>query len=304
MGNFTGSGGDGTPARIVVKIIVTPEKKNIWLPVDTNRRENFSPHACTNAYLPIIPIFRYGNIFAALGDRSLPWHRDPDDGAVPHGVRYQFFLGLLPSTFLPVSGIISLFNRIALPHGRGYFPHCLLCESAAKTLGNSFGTQIYLPGHLRLRTRVPGNAGDLAVPAGRFGDLWHPAPERSLDHPLPALLPVREIQYPLMACLCPGRVDHIRSKRTLCSAAPWHHAPLFTSVDYTPLFPWSGMAWLGMGIGHYLYIGGIRQFSLLPLPDVLVKPLSRLGRHSLVICLVHQPTIVVLLALTTGMKIV
>ena len=79
--------------------------------------------------------------------------------------------------------------------------------------------------------------------------------------------------------------------------------PGFTSVDYTPLFPWLGMVLLGMGIGQYLYAGGLRQFSLKPLPDVLVKPLSFLGRLSLVIYLVHQPVIVILLALTTGMKI-
>lgn len=79
--------------------------------------------------------------------------------------------------------------------------------------------------------------------------------------------------------------------------------PGFTSVDYTPLFPWFGMVLIGMGIGEYLYLGGERQFSLRHLPDFLVSPLSFFGRHSLVIYLVHQPIIIILLAFFTGTKV-
>ena len=78
--------------------------------------------------------------------------------------------------------------------------------------------------------------------------------------------------------------------------------PGFTSVDYTPLFPWFGMVLIGMGAGAYLYTGGVRQFSLRPMPGFFVSPLSFLGRHSLVIYLVHQPIIILLLALVTGTK--
>jgi len=76
--------------------------------------------------------------------------------------------------------------------------------------------------------------------------------------------------------------------------------PGFASVDYTPLFPWFGMVLIGMGLGECLYAGGVRQFTLRPLPDLMVVPFSFLGRHSLVIYLVHQPVIVLLLALVTG----
>jgi uncharacterized membrane protein len=79
--------------------------------------------------------------------------------------------------------------------------------------------------------------------------------------------------------------------------------PGFTSVDYTPLFPWLGVVLIGMGIGAYLYAGGTRQFHLTSLPDVLVAPLSFLGRHSLVLYLVHQPVIILLLVLATGATI-
>jgi uncharacterized membrane protein len=77
----------------------------------------------------------------------------------------------------------------------------------------------------------------------------------------------------------------------------------FTSVDYTPLFPWFGLVLIGLGLGSYLYAGGVRQFSLRPLPEIFVAPLSLLGRHSLVIYLVHQPVIILLLGLVTGMKV-
>jgi len=79
--------------------------------------------------------------------------------------------------------------------------------------------------------------------------------------------------------------------------------PGFASVDYTPLFPWFGMVLIGMGLGESLYTGGVRQFTIRPLPDLMVVPFSFLGRHSLVIYLVHQPVIVLLLALVTGAKI-
>lgn len=77
----------------------------------------------------------------------------------------------------------------------------------------------------------------------------------------------------------------------------------FTSVDYTPVFPWFGMVLIGMGLGAYLYAGGVRQFSFQPLPEIFVRPLSFLGRHSLVIYLIHQPVIILLLAAVTGTKV-
>ena len=75
--------------------------------------------------------------------------------------------------------------------------------------------------------------------------------------------------------------------------------PAFTSVDYTPIFPWFGMVLMGLGTGEFLYSGGVRQFPLRPLPEFVVTPLSFLGRHSLVIYLVHQPVIILLLGVVT-----
>lgn len=77
----------------------------------------------------------------------------------------------------------------------------------------------------------------------------------------------------------------------------------FSSVDYTPLLPWFGVVLIGMGIGEYIYPSGVRMFSLRQLPGFFVSPLSFLGRHSLVIYLVHQPIIIFLLSLVTGTKV-
>jgi uncharacterized membrane protein len=77
----------------------------------------------------------------------------------------------------------------------------------------------------------------------------------------------------------------------------------FVSVDYTPLIPWFGAVLVGMGVGEFLYSGGIRKFAVPHLPDRIVRPLSFLGRYSLVIYLVHQPVIILLLAAMTGTKV-
>ena len=79
--------------------------------------------------------------------------------------------------------------------------------------------------------------------------------------------------------------------------------PGFTSVDYTPVFPWFGMVLIGMGVGEILYKEGVRQFSLRPLAAFFRAPFTFLGRYSLVIYLVHQPIIILLLALVTGTKV-
>ncbi len=77
----------------------------------------------------------------------------------------------------------------------------------------------------------------------------------------------------------------------------------FVSVDYTPLIPWFGAVLIGMGVGEFLYSGGIRRFSGPRLPDRFVRPLAVMGRYSLVIYLVHQPVIILILAAVTVTKV-
>ena len=76
-------------------------------------------------------------------------------------------------------------------------------------------------------------------------------------------------------------------------------------VDWYPVFPWFGIALLGIFVGFTLYPEGRRGFVLPGDPQaapvgglsLLVRGLSFLGRHSLVIYLVHQPIMLALLYL-------
>jgi uncharacterized membrane protein len=64
-------------------------------------------------------------------------------------------------------------------------------------------------------------------------------------------------------------------------------------VDYYPFFPWFGIALLGVFAGYTFYPEGQLRFSLPPLSDIApVRGLRFLGRHSLLIYLVHQPLII------------
>jgi len=77
----------------------------------------------------------------------------------------------------------------------------------------------------------------------------------------------------------------------------------FASVDYTPLIPWFGAVLVGIGVGEFLYSGGVRQFTAPYVPDLLLRPLAFLGRYSLLIYLVHQPVIILLLSAVTGTEV-
>jgi uncharacterized membrane protein len=82
------------------------------------------------------------------------------------------------------------------------------------------------------------------------------------------------------------------------------HPPLFWSVDYTPLLPWFGLVLIGIAAGELLYAGGERRFSLPSISYPDGSALTLLGRHSLVIYLIHQPVLVALLSLLTGKPLI
>jgi len=68
------------------------------------------------------------------------------------------------------------------------------------------------------------------------------------------------------------------------------HKPM--TEDYVPLFPWFGVPLLGIAVGH----GLVRtQFAALVPLARLPALFSFLGRHSLVVYLVHQPLMMLLL---------
>jgi len=56
--------------------------------------------------------------------------------------------------------------------------------------------------------------------------------------------------------------------------------------DYVPLFPWSGVLFLGIAAGHALVAS---NFAILAPLARMPRALRFLGRHSLAVYLVHQP---------------
>jgi len=66
----------------------------------------------------------------------------------------------------------------------------------------------------------------------------------------------------------------------------------FRTLDYFPLFPWFGVLLVGIAAGNFFYPEHRRRIGLRELPHL--EPLCFLGRHSLMIYLVHQPVLLLL----------
>ncbi len=68
------------------------------------------------------------------------------------------------------------------------------------------------------------------------------------------------------------------------------------TLDYFPLLPWFGVVLIGIFIGNTFYSDFERKIDL---PDLsqrpLIKQLALLGKHSLLIYLLHQPLLLLLL---------
>jgi uncharacterized membrane protein len=64
-------------------------------------------------------------------------------------------------------------------------------------------------------------------------------------------------------------------------------------VDYYPLLPWFGITLIGISAGYTLYPQGVRHFTWPDLAQVVpIRGLRFLGRHSLLIYLIHQPILI------------
>lgn len=68
----------------------------------------------------------------------------------------------------------------------------------------------------------------------------------------------------------------------------------YPAVDYFPVFPWLGVVMIGMGIGRLLAPALERRMAgeqpMRPAPAVVAQ-IAAVGRHSLVIYIVHQPVL-------------
>ena len=70
----------------------------------------------------------------------------------------------------------------------------------------------------------------------------------------------------------------------------------FSTLDYFPLLPWFGVVLIGVFLGNSLYQNNKRKFSLKDHSQFIVsRGVCFLGRHSLIIYLLHQLIIVGLL---------
>lgn len=75
------------------------------------------------------------------------------------------------------------------------------------------------------------------------------------------------------------------------------------SVDYEPIIPWFGILLLGLALGKLLYPSGKRISFLQPLQKYrekkqFLRPFCFIGRHTLIIYLLHIPIIIIILILT------
>ncbi|MBK8047741.1 MAG: DUF1624 domain-containing protein [Anaerolineales bacterium] len=72
----------------------------------------------------------------------------------------------------------------------------------------------------------------------------------------------------------------------------------YPAVDYFPLIPWFGVVLLGVWFGNWFYADNKR---LVALPDwghlAIFRGLEFLGRHSLLIYVIHQPILLAVLAM-------
>ncbi|WP_371365582.1 hypothetical protein SRRS_02980 [Sporomusa rhizae] len=77
--------------------------------------------------------------------------------------------------------------------------------------------------------------------------------------------------------------------------------PDFASLDYYPLIPWLGIVLYGMAAGKLIYRNKQPKF---PAAGAYrpVQWLSRLGKHSLIIYLVHQPILLLFLLAVYKLK--
>jgi uncharacterized membrane protein len=62
--------------------------------------------------------------------------------------------------------------------------------------------------------------------------------------------------------------------------------------DFVPLAPWAGVVFVGIALGHALIRANFRPVAFL---DATPEWIRWLGRHSLVVYMVHQPILLALL---------
>ncbi|KLK87792.1 hypothetical protein SZ63_09255 [Methanoculleus sediminis] len=113
--------------------------------------------------------------------------------------------------------------------------------------------------------------------------------------PLFARLDTEKLLIASIACLIAGYAASLVT-------GPWPLLWLgirpesFSSLDYVPLLPWFGLVLVGMAVGRLFYPDGKRSCPLTVAEPAFARPLEFLGRHSLFIYFLHQPAVLLLIA--------
>jgi len=72
----------------------------------------------------------------------------------------------------------------------------------------------------------------------------------------------------------------------------------FYSIDYFPILPWFGVVLIGVFIGNSFYPNYARKFKIYDFSQfTVIRFFCFLGRHSLLIYLIHQPLLITVLNL-------
>jgi len=88
-----------------------------------------------------------------------------------------------------------------------------------------------------------------------------------------------------------------------CPVGTWWLLPLglrpegYISVDYFPLIPWLGVVLLGVALGRLYVAARERGLAVPSPPPSWARPAVFLGRHSLIVYILHQPVIIAILLL-------
>lgn len=79
------------------------------------------------------------------------------------------------------------------------------------------------------------------------------------------------------------------------------HAGFYT-IDYEPLIPWFGIVLLGVALGSIIYKNGKRckLFEKLGSMPKFLSPLCFIGRHTLIVYMIHVPIIILVICIIFG----
>jgi uncharacterized membrane protein len=71
----------------------------------------------------------------------------------------------------------------------------------------------------------------------------------------------------------------------------------FYTLDYFPLIPWLGVVFIGIFLGQQFYPYLKKKYTNIQIQPKLTIPITFLGKHSLIVYLVHQPILFAILYL-------